>query len=445
MGKTILVAGAGHGGLAVAADLARKGFEVTVLEKKAEDKLGYDWTDIFAPDALLAAGIPYPSRSMYTYKENMTFFPPAQGIALTQHVPENEREIKMERSDIYKHLIGHAKQCGVQFRFETEVTAPLMLGSRVCGVIAGGEKLYADLVIDACGMDSPVRTNLPEICNVEKGLKQFETAYVYRAFFERVGDFTPDYGYEIYVLHQGQREVAWVATEEDIADVLIVRFEPFGMETVEKTLEGLRKTNPHIGEKVVRGGQFAKIPVRQPLSMLVADGYAAIGDSAFMTVPLIGSGIANCLKASAVLSRAITDDKACAFTAESLWKYQVGYYKILGAGFAAMTCLKNALLLLEPAEIDFLFERGILTENEITITANTTNLGSMLKMSLKELIERAKTLCTDKILLTKLLKIASQVAAAAALCAMMPRSYSAQSVRKWVSSYNAFYAKGKKN
>ena len=38
MGKTILVAGAGHGGLAAAADLARKGYDVTLLEQKAEQE-----------------------------------------------------------------------------------------------------------------------------------------------------------------------------------------------------------------------------------------------------------------------------------------------------------------------------------------------------------------------------------------------------------------------
>lgn len=444
MGKTILVAGAGHGGLAAAADLARKGYDVTLLEQKAEDALGYDWTDIFAPDALIAAGVPYPSKSLYTYKDNMTFFPPAKSVALTQRVPDNEREIKMERSDIYAHLIAHAKRCGVKFRFETEVTAPLLLGSRVCGVYAGEEKLYADLVIDACGLDSPLRTALPDVCGVEREVGENNVAYVYRAFYARTGDYTPKHNYEVYLLHGGRKEVAWVATEPDFADVLIVRFEPFGTEEADKVVAELRATDPHIGDTVVRGGQFAKIPVRQPLSMLVADGYAAIGDSAFMTVPLIGSGIANALKASHILSETVVADKACAFTAETLWRYQTGYYKLLGTGYAAMTCLKNACLTMEPAEVDFLFERGILTEKEVTITANTTNLQSMIKLSMKEFVERAKKLCTDKILLTKIVRIASQIASATALCAMLPKVWAPQSVRKWAASYNAFYARQQK-
>jgi len=43
----ILVAGAGHGGLAAAGLLAKQGAEVTVFERGAEEGLGYDWTDIF--------------------------------------------------------------------------------------------------------------------------------------------------------------------------------------------------------------------------------------------------------------------------------------------------------------------------------------------------------------------------------------------------------------
>ena len=109
-----------------------------------------------------------------------------------------------------------------------------------------------------------------------------------------------------------------------------------------------------------------------------------------------------------------------------------------------MTCLKNACLTMEPAEVDFLFERGILTEKEVTITANTTNLQSMIKLSMKEFVERAKKLCTDKILLTKIVRIASQIASATALCAMQPKVWAPQSVRKWAASYNAFYARQQK-
>lgn len=42
MSKNIIVAGLGHGGIAVAAILSKNGYNVTVYEKNSEGTLGYD-------------------------------------------------------------------------------------------------------------------------------------------------------------------------------------------------------------------------------------------------------------------------------------------------------------------------------------------------------------------------------------------------------------------
>ena len=47
MGNTIIIAGGGHGGIALGYQLAKRGYEVTVYEKHSRDNMGYDWTDIF--------------------------------------------------------------------------------------------------------------------------------------------------------------------------------------------------------------------------------------------------------------------------------------------------------------------------------------------------------------------------------------------------------------
>ncbi|MBQ3150999.1 MAG: NAD(P)/FAD-dependent oxidoreductase [Clostridia bacterium] len=440
MGKRIIVAGAGHGGLSAAAGLSKRGFDVTVIEQKKECELGYDWTDIFDPKSFSNTGIPYPAEELFEYKENMTFFNPSLTVPVRQNIPKDELEIKMERSDIYKHLIAHARNCGVKFMFETPITAPIVYGSRVCGVRTGDSDIFADLVIDACGIDSVIRTSLPDVFGIEKAPAFGERAHAYRAFYERVGDFCPEHNYEVYLMQGGEKKVAWVATEEGFTDVLIVRFDEFGSDEVEKTLSQLRKSNPHIGEKILRGGQFVHIPIRQPLAVLVADGYAAIGDSAFMTVPLIGSGIANSLKASAMLINTILDDHECAFTAASLWKYQNSYYKYLGEGFAVLSTIKSGLFNLLPAEIDYLFETGFVNESLINISANFTGLKS-LNLTPKDIASKAKALCTDRILLTKLIRIASQVASAKAITAMMPTSYSQPAVARWSEKYTSFFSK----
>ena len=168
MGKKIIVAGLGHGGIAAAALIAKAGFDVTVYEKKAEGTLGYDWTDIFAPSARAAAGIDMPPEDKYEFKEDMTFFNPSGTKPLSQHIPKEQLEIKMERKDIYTHLINNALECGVKIEYGCEVKEAIILGNRVVGIKTESGDVYGDLIIDACGMNSPVRRSLPESFGIEK-------------------------------------------------------------------------------------------------------------------------------------------------------------------------------------------------------------------------------------------------------------------------------------
>lgn len=71
-----------------------------------------------------------PQRK-YEYKNNMTLFGPNQKTPLAQSLPEEEIEIKMERKDIYAHLIPHALQCGVKFVYDCNITTPILIRNSV--------------------------------------------------------------------------------------------------------------------------------------------------------------------------------------------------------------------------------------------------------------------------------------------------------------------------
>ncbi len=435
MGKKIIVAGLGHGGIAVAAILARAGFDVTVYEQKKEGTLGYDWTDIFAPDALAVAGMPMPPKDKFEYKEDMTFFGPSMRTGLRQHVPQDKLEIKMERRDIYAHFIKHALECGVKIEYEHKVLGPLILGSRVAGIKTDKGDIYGDLIIDSCGMNSPVRTNLPEEFGIEKEVARNEKITIYRAFFNKANDEAVEAKFKVMLFAGGELGVNWIASEDDHTDLLMGRFQDFTIDDVEKFSDYLRQTNPRLGTEILRGGQFVEIPVRQPLSIMVADGYAAIGDSAFMTVPLIGSGIANCLKAAKVLSDTVAADKEAIFSAETLWKYQTGYYKVLGNSLAPLACMKLMLLTLTPDEIDYVFENEIINEDLITIGADFTGLGNV-KVDPKDLINKAKQVCTDTDLLKKIINCGVRIGKVSAACTMMPKKWNESRVKAWAKVYN---------
>ena len=431
----IIVAGGGHGGIGAAALLAKSGCDVTVYEKNARADMGYDWTDIFDKKGLFAVGLGMPEEGKYALKNDMTFFSPSGEHKLRQHTPEDQLEIQMERRDIYDMLIAHAQECGVKFEFETPVLGPMMLGSRVAGIRTDKGVEYADLVIDACGADSPVRSQLPEYLGVPRKAGKYEKFFVYRAFYERTADVPAD-NFKVLLLHNNVLGISWVAAEEEHTDVLIGRFEPFGMEEVETELASLRAEHPELGEKRVRGGQFVTIPVRQALEVMVADGYAAIGDAAFMTVPLIGSGIANSLKAARMLADTVISDTNGAFTAQTLYPYQRRFFAELGAGLAPIACIKLMLTKVTAQEVDYLIGSGILNEEDITMGADTTSIfamtGGMNPASLKV---KAAGLIKDKELLKKIGWMGGRIASVVSVCAAMPKTYNKKALAAWAKAY----------
>lgn len=438
MGKKIIVAGGGHGGIGCAALLAKKGFDVTVYEKNKREDMGYDWTDIFDKKAFAAIGMDLPDKDKWCLKNDMTFYGPNMTVALKQDTPEDALEIQMERKVLYDCIIEYAETCGVKFEFDNAVEAPIMFGNRVVGIKTKNGEVYGDLVIDSCGMNSPVRAKLPSYLGIQAEAQPFERFYVWRGFYEKKEcDNIPD-KFRLMLFHKGKLGISWVAEEEGYTDVLIGRFIEPDMQEVEKTLALLREENGHLGEKLVRGGAFAQIPVRQPLAVLVADGYAAIGDSAFMTVPIIGSGIANCMKAAKILAEVIADDKTESYSAASLWAYQKKYWAEIGNSMAPMAAVKLLLTRLEPQELDYIFERGILNADDMTISADTTSLFDMVKDMIEPEPLKAKItgLAGNPKVLKKILRMVKDIAAATVVTAVMPKTYEVNKVRKWAESYN---------
>ncbi len=438
MGKNIVVAGGGHGGIAVASILSRNGYDVTVYEKNARENMGYDWTDIFDPKALLKAYIPMPDESLFEFKENMTFYSPNEKTPIKQQVPENQLEIKMERKDIYDLLIDTAEKNGAKFVYNCSIEGAVVKDGRVVGIKTSMGEFYGDLIIDACGCESPVRSSLPEEFGIQEHPDKNEKFYVYRAFYNKATDNEVKDKYKVCLLPEGKLGIGWVATEEEYTDLLIGRFEPFDMDEVERTAGFFRERNESLGTEVKRGGQFVQIPVRQPISIMVANGYAAIGDSAFMTVPIIGSGIANSLKAAPILAKAVMDDRTENYTAETLWQYQYKFYKNMGSGLAPLAAVKLLLTKITPEELDYIFEKQILTWREMTITADSTGLGDFLHFS-SDMPKRAIDIVKDKGILKKLLKVGADIGKVIAVCTVIPKEYDEKSVLKWAKDYDKIF------
>ena len=382
MKKTILVAGAGHGGLAAAALLAGNGYDVTVLERQERANLGHDWEDRFSFRLLSSlTGVPeeqFPEGS-WRFRGDCAFVSPNKQTKVVVRYTDETRQRVMDRKAVVKLLLAAAEERGAKLRFGVEVTGPLIDNDRVAGLATSEGDCFADLVVDAAGVFSPVRMGLPESFGIEREPREGDLFYAYRAYFDRLPGFdTPDAPFEVYLRHEGEKGLSWFCTFDDCCDVLIGRTSPLTDEELETCLETFRKEHPWMGTRLLRGGQRAVIPVRRALTKFVADGYAAVGDAAFMTTPMNGMGLDLSLQAGGLLARTILWNRKKGFTAEGLWGYNRSFHRQFGGEAARNEGLKNALLAMDAAEVNFLFSSGVIAASDLSGAGRSTDLKTLL-------------------------------------------------------------------
>ena len=367
MGKNIIVAGAGHGGLTAAYHLSKSGYSVTVYERAAqESELGYEWEDFFDARTFDEAGLPGPKTGKIPKVPISFYGPNPDHEPIRQTFSDGEVEMHMNRKELYAHLIGLVKDAGVEIVYGCTIYSPIMIGSRIVGIKTSLGDFMGDLVIDACGVDSPLRTNLPSYLGIQKTLKKFEYVYAYRAYFNRLEGFEDVKNeYKTYFVDDGDSGITWAVTTEKTVDLLIARFEPFGQEEIDRMNVIFKADNPHLGDELVLGGQIVKIPLRRPIAVLVADGYVLVGDSACMTVPIAGSGIANSIRAGKLLADVIREDRNEEYSAYSLWKYQTAFFEKIGNSSATIDMARTLFLNMKKADFEFFFGNQILNSEDL--------------------------------------------------------------------------------
>lgn len=426
MGKKIVIAGAGHGGLVAGAVLAKAGYDVTVYERKIRSELGYDWEDAIDMRVFAECGLEPPKKEHYSFNGDMKYYNPNLKAPLV--VPANGKgSAVFERREIYDVLIDNAEKSGVRIIYSTEILSPVMDGLRVVGIRTSDGVVDADLVIDAAGINTPLRSRLPVCCNVDRDYGYGECFYAFRGYFDKVPGHDPDVAYEIFLMHQGERGISWVVTKDDYVDVLIGRMAPMSKTKLQKTLDEMRAFSPQIGETLLRGGSQEQIPVRRPLSVMVCDGYAAVGDAAYMTVPMTGSGICASMRAGMLLAETVMEDKDEVYSRETLWNYNRKYILHFGQSFAAIDILKNIMLCTEVEGVNFLFDKGIITESDMSFGKGKTEGG----MSFSDMVARATRGISNLPVLLRTAGALSKGDNVKKVYQSIPETYDEKAVLKW--------------
>ncbi|NLA04850.1 MAG: NAD(P)/FAD-dependent oxidoreductase [Firmicutes bacterium] len=431
----IIVVGAGHGGLVTAELLGRHGCDVVIYEQNRQGEVSYDWHDDVTPHVFDRLGIPLPEPRCYFKKRDWTFITPDGNHAIRIYQDEEKIDLSMERRPLVEMLIERAAESAA-ICFNTAVDGLIVENNRVRGVLAGGKRVYADLVIDSSGVNSILREQLPESYGIQRYPRQDELIYAYRAFYERrAGSKDPDHTNKAYLKHLGEAGISWcILDPSGQVNVLVGRIGRLDQSTLHRSLQALRDDNEIIGERVLRGGVTLPIPIRYPLSRMAGPGYAAVGDSAFMTIPLLGSGIAHAMTAGRILGEVIISAENSPFAEDNLWRYQVRAMEAFGAQSAGVDILKRWLLSADNDDLSYLMGRKIIEADEMKKVA----VGELIELSPAAMLRKLLAGYRKTALLLQLNRVLGQTRRAKKLALSLPQVYDKVKVARWQSQYDRF-------
>lgn len=432
----ILVIGANQGALAFAYFAAKQRFKVSVVEALQKDEVCYDWSDDMVKATFERIGIPFPTEVSTKKKYGVTLLSPARDRALKIPLPEKEVDISMRRRPLNEYLHDLAEGAGATFYYGTRASAAIIEDGKVAGVtLADGGEIRAKLVVDCGGCTSVVRGSLPDCLNVPQEVNPDDTFFVRRTYYDRAEGVELPEGNRIYLKHLGERGISWCFLSPDgNADILVGRLGGLDDDTFNRAEADVKKSNPIVGENYVKGGQPLRIPVRRPIARMVADGYALVGDSAYMTIPMIGSGMASSMTAAFILSEIIKNPQGEPFSASNLYRYQLRFMKEVGAGNAVVDLIKNWFLNGSTEDLNYLLSDKIISENMLQLTT-----GEMNGLPVGDILRAIFNILKKPALFKKLLRLIGSVVKASKICKKMPQNFDDAKLKKWQDKYEAIY------
>lgn len=436
MKRKIAVLGMGQGGMVAAIQLAKAGFRVDVFERAEKGDVSYPWYDDITFNVFEAVGIPAPPRDQYTQKSKWLFVSPNHKDSLPVPPMPPMVEVSVSRRGLNRHLCSLAKKAGAKLHYGEKVEQLIFEEDKVVGFLTEKGTYEADLVIDAAGIDSPFRGQLPDAASIPARPEKDDIMYGYRGFFEREpGSATPDPESVLHLMPMDGVDICWCnLNDRDEVDMLILNIGGTKKEDAEKCEAFLKDYNEVCSDKVIHPIRPIRVGVRATMPVLVADGYAAVGDSAFMTMPFMGSGIEASMKAGKMLADVVIKNRKKDFTAKTLWKYETTYMRKLGGIYMLIDVVKRWALNLRPKDIEWAFGSGLVTSDDMKLLSSDSDA----KLSLSDLHlpkKLAILFSKPRIVLGALLAIIKAVRGLV-VALEVPSRYNQRKVAKWARKYD---------
>ena len=429
--RKIVVIGAGIGGLYAASELAKVGYDVTVFELKARADLGYPWYDSVKPTTFKDVKLDIPEE-VFIPKQVLNYYAPS-GESKIKQPDRAGKSLDVHREKLIQFLLARAEEHAT-LCFGKKVTSLAIVGNAVKGVMVDGERVSADLVIDSSGLFSPCRTATPDSFLLNDPVQKNDYIVAYREVYTREGSEEP--APNVYLYPAGLM-LAWAKSEPDYngVDVFLGGYGEITKEGKEKALTFLKKHNPCLGDRLL-DGRKETVPLRYPLGILAANGYAVVGNAAFMTQPFCGSGIEVSLKAAMDLVSVVKGVGLAPFSAENLWKYTFLFMKRFGAYYAAQYAFRQAVETLSPDDLDFIFSSGLFDQGIVALA--TFDKDHIKSLNFRSFVQGFRATLQRKDIVSVVMTAVNYAIRAYLTAQSLPKKYEAEKVAAWKDSYDSF-------
>ena len=405
----VIIAGGGMAGLITAASISvysKQKARVLVVDRNPPQDPGKKtingWT---CGDAVSKRSVDYIADNIGIRYGTPELEHPVEGVLV--YSPDHETKVLFEgqgfilnRKILPHRQVEDARKLGVEFVFNVICDRLYSEDGFVRGVTGRSMpegtpfKKTAKMVVDAAGSATKLRPNLPFQTKIDSDIDRddLESTGRYIFDFEVTGEdptwFDPRYalihldqyiaaGGYAWTFPKGKNKVnIGLGVQKKALDERNKKFgKKDGLQDLIDQYVGMNKVikNPVQSKESDDGGNTKgswQVSVRRHNDCLVANGYAMVGDAAWMARPIDAGGIGPSIYASVMLGKVVAQSIEANDTSEDqLWQYNLDYMKHHGYQMASFEVLRRYLQTLTNERISYGM-KYFLSEDDISSIVN---------------------------------------------------------------------------